>query len=548
MSYADEVFKQTALDIINNGVSDEGQIVRPHWEDGTPAHTIKKFGVCNTFDLQKEFPATTVRPVALKSCLDEILWIWQKHSNNVGELHSRIWDSWAISKTKQEIVKVVPRTHEKYNELPKLVPNSLKKDYKQEDIHHSKNCGDYIILEKDNTKRVVQFIDTGTILNTTQSGVSLGSLKDCFVRSVANVGYYGNYKAQDILDYFGKYFNRWVTTWENMIRRGNGIYSGGDWYKDIFVDTDFHCCEFFLRWVMKNNQYKEKEKLGDLQIDKDYYGSNCYSSDTCTLLTPEQNSRLNCKEWYEYKGKIFFGKQDLANEVKNFYRNALKPNGYYNDYAMDKFIELESDNKELKIIPLKNEDGSLNRFPLEPEYTIKKAYGAQFSKKYKFPQGEMTQVDDVLWQIKNTPMSRRMQTSIYNYEDLHDMPLYPCFWGTMWDVDIENGLLNLTVLSRSNDYLVAGMGWNPCQYALLLMMFAQVTGYKPGIMNVYINNCHIYDRHIPIVKELMKRPTYDAPIVKLNPDIKNFYDFTVNDLIVENYQKNPQVKDIPVAI
>lgn len=279
MSYADEVFKRTALDIINNGVSDEGQIVRPHWEDGTPAYTVKKFGVCNTFDLQKEFPATTVRPVALKSCFDEILWIWQKQTSDVSKLNSKIWDSW------------------------------------------------------------------------------------------------------------------------------------------------------------------------------------------------------------------------------------------------------------------KQEDG-----------TIKKAYGYQFSKKYKFPQGEMTQVDDVLWQIKNTPMSRRMQTSIYNYEDLHDMPLYPCFWGTMWDVDIENGLLNLTVLSRSNDYLVAGMGWNPCQYALLLMMFAQVTGYKPGIMNVYINNCHIYDRHIPIVKELMKRPTYDAPIVKLNPDIKNFYDFTVNDLIVENYQKNPQVKDIPVAI
>ena len=92
------------------------------------------------------------------------------------------------------------------------------------------------------------------------------------------------------------------------------------------------------------------------------------------------------------------------------------------------------------------------------------------------------------------------------------------------------------------------MGWNPCQYALLLMMFAQVSGLKAGKMNVYINNCHIYDRHISIVKELIERPTYDAPIVKLNPDIKDFYKFTTDDLIVENYQKNPQVKNIPVAI
>lgn len=276
MSKADELFVSMCRDIIENGFSTEGMPVRPHWPDGTPAHTIKNFGVVNRYNLQEEFPALTLRPTAIKSAVDELLWIWQKKSNNVNELNSTIWDEWA------------------------------------------------------------------------------------------------------------------------------------------------------------------------------------------------------------------------------------------------------------------DENGSIG-----------KAYGYQLGIKYKFRQGEMDQVDNVLWCLKNDRYSRRILTSIYNFSDLQEMNLEPCAYSMTFNVkgDTLNGILN----QRSQDILTAN-NWNVVQYAVLLMMFAQVSGLKAGELVHVISDAHIYDRHIDIVKELIERPQYPAPKVTLNPEITNFYDFTVDDVIVENYQKNPQVKNIPVAI
>lgn len=276
MSKADIIFKNMCEDILDNGFSSEGQIVRPKWEDGSPAHTVKQFGVVNRYNLQEEFPALTLRPTALKSAFDEILWIWQKKSNRIEDLGSHIWDEW-----------------------------------------------------------------------------------------------------------------------------------GG-------------------------------------------------------------------------------------------------------------------------------EDG-----------TIGKAYGYQLGVKYKFGQGEMDQVDNVLWQLKNTPYSRRIMTNIYNFSDLSEMNLEPCAYSMTFNVvgNRLNGILN----QRSQDTLVAN-NWNVCQYSLLLMMFAQVSGLEAGELVHVIADAHIYDRHIPIVREMLERPMFDAPKVRLNPEIKNFYDFTVGDLIVEDYKTNPQIKNIPVAV
>lgn len=95
MSIADKIFIQNCRDIIENGFSDEALDVRPRWEDGAPAHTVKKFGIVNRYDLSKEFPILTIRRTYLKSAIDEILWIWQKKSSNVRDLHSHIWDQWA---------------------------------------------------------------------------------------------------------------------------------------------------------------------------------------------------------------------------------------------------------------------------------------------------------------------------------------------------------------------------------------------------------------------------------------------------------------------
>lgn len=276
MSKADELFIKMCEDIIANGFSTEGMEVRPRWDDGTPAHTIKNFGVVNRYDLSKEFPALTLRPTPIKLATDEILWIWQKKSNNVADLKSRVWD-----------------------------------------------------------------------------------------------------------------------------------------------------------------------------------------------------------QWTDEKG------------------------------------------------------------------TIGKAYGYQMRKKYKFKQGEMDQTDNVLWLLKNDRYSRRIMTNIYNFEDLSEMKLEPCAYSMTFNVkgDVLNGILN----QRSQDILAAN-NWNVVQYSILLMMFAQVSGLKPGELVHVISDAHIYDRHVDIIKELITRPTYPAPTVRLNPEIKNFYDFTTDDIIVENYQHNSQIKNIPVAI
>ncbi len=276
MSKADNLFINMCQKILDEGFSSEGQTVRARWEDGTPAHTIKTFGVVNKYDLREEFPALTLRPTAIKLCVDEILWIWQKKSNNINDLNSKIWDQWA------------------------------------------------------------------------------------------------------------------------------------------------------------------------------------------------------------------------------------------------------------------DENGSIG-----------KAYGYQLAKKYKFSQGEMDQVDNVLWQLKNTPYSRRIMTNIYNFQDLSEMGLEPCAYSMTFNVtgNTLNGILN----QRSQDILAAN-NWNVVQYSVLLHMFAQVSGLEAGELVHVISDAHIYDRHIPLIKELIKRETYPAPKFSLNPEVKDFYDFTVDDIKIENYQKGPQITNIPIAI
>ena len=282
MSYADKVFINMCRDIIENGTSTEGEKVRPKWEDGTAAYTIKKFGVVNRYDLSKEFPALTLRRTAIKSCVDELLWIWQKKSNNVHELKSHIWDSWA------------------------------------------------------------------------------------------------------------------------------------------------------------------------------------------------------------------------------------------------------------------DENGSIG-----------KAYGYQMQVKHQYKEGMMDQVDRVLYDLKENPYSRRIMTNIYVHEDLHEMNLYPCAYSMTFNVTKEEGSEQLTLNGilnqRSQDVLTAN-NWNVCQYAVLLHMFAQVCGMKAGELVHVIADAHIYDRHIPLIEELISREPLPAPKFWLNPEVKDFYDFTPDDVRLEDYETHPLIKNIPVAI
>ena len=282
MSLADKIFIDMCQDILDNGVSTEGEKVRPHWEDGTSAYTIKKFGLVNRYDLSKEFPAITLRKTAIKSCTDEMLWIWQLKSNNVNDLHSHVWDEWA------------------------------------------------------------------------------------------------------------------------------------------------------------------------------------------------------------------------------------------------------------------DETGSIG-----------KAYGYQMGVKHKYKEGMFDQVDRVIYDLKNNPFSRRIMTNIYVHQDLSEMHLYPCAYSMTFNVTQKKGddklTLNAILNQRSQDILAAN-NWNVCQYAVLMHMLAQVCDMRVGELVHVIADAHIYDRHIPIIKELIQRPTYDAPTFWLNPDVKDFYEFTRNDVRLDNYVTGPQIQDIPIAI
>ena len=276
MSKADQIFVQNMKDILENGFWDTDLPVRPHWEDGTPAHTVKKFCIVNRYNLQEEFPIMTIRRTAFKSCIDELLWIWQKKSNNIHDLHSHIWDSWA------------------------------------------------------------------------------------------------------------------------------------------------------------------------------------------------------------------------------------------------------------------DETGSIG-----------KAYGYQLGVKHIYPEGEFDQVDRVLYDLKHNPQSRRIMTNIYNFQDLHEMGLYPCAYSMTFNVtgDTLNGILN----QRSNDMLTAN-NWNVVQYAILLMMFAQVSGLKAGTLVHVIADAHIYDRHIDLVKKVIAKPQHPAPKLVMDTSITNFYDFTVDSFKLIDYEYEKLEEKIPVAI
>ncbi len=276
MSRADEIFIQNCKDILENGIWDTDREVRPRWEDGAPAHTVKKFGIVNRYDLSEEFPILTLRRTYWKSAIDELLWIWQKKSNNVHDLRTRVWDAWA------------------------------------------------------------------------------------------------------------------------------------------------------------------------------------------------------------------------------------------------------------------DENGSIG-----------KAYGYQLGVKHHYPQGDMDQVDKVLWDLKNNPASRRIMTNIYTFADLSEMALYPCAYSMTFNV--SGNRLNAILNQRSQDMLAAN-NWNVVQYAVLTMMMAQVSGFEPGEFVHVIADAHIYDRHVPVIEELIKNEPKSAPKFLIDPEVKDFYAFTRDSFQVEGYEYHEFTGKIPVAV
>ena len=276
MSRADEIFIQNCRDILENGIWDTDREVRPRWEDGSPAHTVKKFGIVNRYDLAEEFPILTLRRTFWKSAIDELLWIWQAKSNNVRELRTRVWDAWA------------------------------------------------------------------------------------------------------------------------------------------------------------------------------------------------------------------------------------------------------------------DENGSIG-----------KAYGYQLGVKHHYPEGDMDQVDKVLWDLKHNPASRRIMTNIYTFADLSEMALYPCAYSMTFNV--SGNKLNAILNQRSQDMLAAN-NWNVVQYAVLTMMLAQISGFEPGEFIHVIADAHIYDLHVPVIEELIRKEPKPAPKFLIDPEVKDFYAFTRDSFRVEGYEYNEFTGKIPVAV
>lgn len=475
MTYADLRFKEIAEDILKNGISDKYEEVRPRWEDNTPAHTISKFGVISRYNLKEEFPITTLRRTAFKSAVDELLWIWQKKSNNVDELNSNIWNSWAA-----------PEIHYTFELIKK-------------EVH---------------TSETPYSLDKEILSN----------------RAIV--------EDEEIIEYFGEHLDKYCSLWEDMI---NEVLMNES---SLSISKDFSCLTSFLRWVMDET---DKELLSKYTLDNTFYDSNYFSKDTTKLLLPNEIEALSADEWYIFDDELFFSQKKLARHLDYYgHETNLFNDGEFNQNKFH-FILLSRllDSSIRKVILVEDCPKYLPRFKREIKHTIKKAYGYQLGVKHRYPEGEFDQVDRVLYDLKNNPASRRIMTNIYNHEDLSEMGLYPCAYSMTFSV--KDGKLNAILNQRSQDFLTAN-NWNVVQYAVLVHLFAQVSNLEVGEFIHVISDCHIYDRHIPIIEELITKEPLKAPKLIINPNIKDFYDFTIDDIRLEDYAPHKGKYLIEVAI
>lgn len=525
--------------IIEEGTLDSNP--RPKYADGTPAHVKSVF--FHTFKFTpNDIPLLFSKQVYIRQAIEEILWIWQQRSNVVKDLQDKnvhIWDAWTHYHRKKGLVFVEPREHKGMHN-GKGLDNSHHKELVKDIIEtrESKESGKFNVLSKNSKTRryTIQFIDTGYITEVSQSQVSVGDVKDWYRRSVCGLGYYGHYNKKSVKEALGKHHRKWVRTWKNMITRCSHKYRN-QWkeYDDVYVSSEFQCCETFLEWVIDNISH-DKRLLGTLQLDKDYYGSKVYSPTTCTLLTPYENTSLCVEDWFVYKDELFLSENDFARYIEKRTEGLLKirGNGKTSD-ALRTIIRSGARKGEFKVIKSnKLVDGKLARFSLCWEGTIGKAYGYQLAQEVGHT--GRNQVDNLIYNLKHNPESRRHIISLWNVEDIDDMQLTPCVWQSQWVV--QDGKLHVEVMARSND-IALGNPFNCIQYWVLHKLIANECGLEAGDMMFVMTTPHLYDRHIDTIKEQCN--TFESLTgnneIEIEIDDVGFYDFTIDNIRVKNYKE-----------
>lgn len=541
MTQFDIIYKDLVNKIINEGHLSSGN-VRTKYLDGTPAHYKSYIGYQFRLDNSTdEALVITSRRAPWKSAIRELEWIWVRQSNDVNELEQmgcKFWSEFGVKEIdNRKIIYVEPKIINEIQYENKLINEIINPNLP---IETSKDFGEYYILEYFKNEngidmKKIQFKNTGYIKSVSKYKKNP---RDPYVPSVFGIGYYGECNSEEIKEYFGEHHRKWIKKWENIVRRCTGNADRQKWYNDVVLGNSFRCCEYFLKWVMNNNKWG-KDMLNNLDVDKDYYLSNCYSEDTCVLIPHQANIYLTNDEWFKYDNYYFFSKIELGKYLyKNKNINVISGN---NDSRIDlrkvdRFIKFALNNNNLEIIVNNyNENGLIPRFLLEPKNTILHAYGrALKTKTYGFE----SQVHYILNEIKNNPNSRRIITEIWLPEQLDNMSLNPCVHLTQWTV-IDNKLY-LEVRQRSCD-VALGLTANVWQYSILHKLIAHECGLEPAELIWTIHNVHIYDRHIEKIQKQIQNITDVKPKVTIEYP-NDFFEFKSDMIKLENYNITNDIK------
>lgn len=554
MNKADIYMYESIKNILDNGFLDDNP--RPKYEDGTPAHTLSVNHVVRTYDLSKgAFPICTLRSQAWKTGIKEMMAIYQNQSNKISEFERcgcGWWKDWALedgtigraypynleshrpNEMKRTIVKVARRiVDEKYKEL------TMKNFELLDSIDDVIYCNRYKVIGLNNNISDglhkfynIQFISNGYVTYMRSDLIGKSNGVNPYDRTVFNIGYLGNY--QSVENFTESEIRILQNKWRDMLRRCyfDSYKNNNPSYNNIFVHQDWHCFETFLRDVRYLPQYflAREENFEGWDLDKDYYGSNAYSKDTCVFLKKSEN--------------IMYSNTDKMYEIINI-ENGEK---YYELTLID---TSKIFNVDRRTIAKHINDGeykgfNINVYENDNEYV----YRYELSR---------NQVVELIKDIQNNPYGRRHIISFWHWANIDKKSLVECAYETIWNV--RGKYLDMCLIQRSGDMLTASGagGINEIQYAALLMMIARHTGYEAGKFTHFLANEQIYDRHFEQAKEMLCRfeeldyeeewlDAYKEPKLILNPDKTNFYDFVIEDFVLVDYKPvKPQLK-FPLGI